>query len=301
MITVIADAKYPAMWRVRLDDGTTSDMLNQDRAQELARLWAVTPPVRRKSVQVPLPPSPAHASTAATAVVLIVTPSRNQNGTRAYTKRGPLFDCKVDGRTIITRSTTPFCKAARVLLAEGAASTTGFVMRHAGSSHDALISTIGHAAGQTVADGSVGKPVFAPWVDIQKALSPATSRPPMRQNDPAATQAWKATARSGTLGHERIRHAKRTGSHLTAAQVADAPAGTLRHHPRRARTSISRGPLPQLQVQRSSNDAGCSAAFDPYRKSWPCQPMEIGGGATGNLSAVIAPLSVGHGAVIICK
>jgi hypothetical protein len=51
MITVIADAKYAKMFRVQLDDGTTSDMLNQDRAQELARLWAVTPPVRRKPVR----------------------------------------------------------------------------------------------------------------------------------------------------------------------------------------------------------------------------------------------------------
>jgi hypothetical protein len=43
MITVVADAKYPNMYRVRLADGTTSDMLNHDRAQELARLWAATP------------------------------------------------------------------------------------------------------------------------------------------------------------------------------------------------------------------------------------------------------------------
>jgi hypothetical protein len=27
--------------------------------------------------------------------------------------------------------------------------------------------------------------------------------------------------------------------------------------------AVSRAPLPQLKVQRSSNDAGCSAAFDP--------------------------------------
>jgi hypothetical protein len=188
MVTVVADAKYPGMFRVQLDDGTTSDMLNQDRAQELARLWGVTPPVSRKPVQVLLPLPPADASTAAPAVVLTVMPSRNQNGTRAYTKRGPWFDGKVAGRTIITRSTTPFCKAARVLLAEGAAPTTEFVMRHAGSCHDALISTIGYAAGQTVADGSVGKPVFAPWVDIQKVLSSATSRPPMRQTELALTQ-----------------------------------------------------------------------------------------------------------------
>jgi len=57
-------------------------------------------------------------------------------------------------------------------------------------------------------------------------------------------------------------------SRETASKIASAGAAAncckldsaLRHH--LARTSTAR-PLPQLKVQRSSNDAGCTAAFDP--------------------------------------
>lgn len=43
--------------------------------------------------------------------------------------------------------------AARALLAEGMDPATRLVMRHAGSPHDALASTIGTAAGLTVREG----------------------------------------------------------------------------------------------------------------------------------------------------
>jgi hypothetical protein len=35
------DAKYPSMWRVRLPDGTLSDMLNRTRARDAARSLAL--------------------------------------------------------------------------------------------------------------------------------------------------------------------------------------------------------------------------------------------------------------------
>ena len=54
------------------------------------------------------------SETAAT-IVLVVFPSPG----KIYNIRGQLFDGKVEGRRIVRRSTTPFCDAARILLAEG--------------------------------------------------------------------------------------------------------------------------------------------------------------------------------------
>lgn len=110
--------------------------------------------------------------------ILIVTPSRNPDGTRAYTTRGALFDGKVNDRTIVTRSTQPLLDAARVLLADGVEPSTRIVMRHAGSMVDALISTIGAAAKLTVEEGERA-PTFRPW----KAGPHAVGTPPMRPTD----------------------------------------------------------------------------------------------------------------------
>jgi hypothetical protein len=53
----------------------------------------------------------------ATIIVLVLLPSLNADGQKAYSTRGQQCDGKVDGRRIVKRSTTPFCDAARVLLA----------------------------------------------------------------------------------------------------------------------------------------------------------------------------------------
>jgi len=74
-----------------------------------------------------------------------------------------LFDGSVDSRCIVRRSTTPFCDAARVLLAEGIKPDTVLVMRHANLPDDALRSTVRVAAGLVVEDDSGGKPVFRKW------------------------------------------------------------------------------------------------------------------------------------------
>jgi hypothetical protein len=79
-----------------------------------------------------------------------------------YTTRGPVYDGTMDGATIVTRSTTPFFDAARVLLAKGVAPDMALVMRHAGAHHDALRSTVGKAAGLSV-ENSGGKPAFRPY------------------------------------------------------------------------------------------------------------------------------------------
>jgi hypothetical protein len=125
----------------------------------------------------------------AATIVLVVSPSLNVDGRKAYSTRGQLFDGKVDGRIVVKRSTTPFCAAARVLLAEGVDPATKLVMRHEGSPHDALRSTVGVAAKLTVADSSTGKPVFVPWVDLRETWSPAArSGPPMREMDSPAVE-----------------------------------------------------------------------------------------------------------------
>jgi hypothetical protein len=111
------------------------------------------------------------------AIILTVTPA-------GYSARNQLFDATVDGRLTVARAATPLCDACRVLLAEGIVTPeTRIVARHAGSNRDALRSTVGTAAGLTVADEGRGRPIFRQWApspyDKGKAL-PVT--PPMRQN-----------------------------------------------------------------------------------------------------------------------
>jgi hypothetical protein len=63
----------------------------------------------------------------------------------------------------VKRSTTPFCDAARALLAEGIRPNTTLVMRHAGSAADALRSSVGVASKLAVWDDGIGKPIFGRW------------------------------------------------------------------------------------------------------------------------------------------
>jgi hypothetical protein len=114
-------------------------------------------------------------------VIIIVTPT-------AYGKRGQLFSASVDGRIIFTASVTPFCSAARVLAGEGVDPATRIVMRHAGQSYDALVSTVGDAVGLTVVDEGDGVPRFRPW----KAFSRPAVAPPMRQTEEACTATPRA-------------------------------------------------------------------------------------------------------------
>jgi hypothetical protein len=87
-------------------------------------------------------------------------PSLNANGRKAYYTLGQPFDGKINGRRIVKRSTTPFCDAARSCSPGGVRPETALVMRHEGSRDDALRSTVGAAAGLTVADDNGGRPVF---------------------------------------------------------------------------------------------------------------------------------------------
>jgi hypothetical protein len=120
-------------------------------------------------------------------IVLTVIPSREADGRCAYSTRGQLFDAAVDGRVITKRSTIPLLEAARVLAGEGVAPRTRLVMRHAGSGIDAAVTTVGYAAGRTVTDDSVGKPVFRAWTPSPfDGGSAVPVKAPMRQTEEVA-------------------------------------------------------------------------------------------------------------------
>jgi hypothetical protein len=123
----------------------------------------------------------------ATTMVVVVSPSLNADGRKAYSTRGQLFDGAVDGRRIVKRSTTPFCEAARVLLAEGIKPDTAFVMRHDGNAYDAMRSTVGAAAKLTATDDRLGKPIFAKWKPRPDVERSSSGERPMRHTEPAAT------------------------------------------------------------------------------------------------------------------
>ena len=60
------------------------------------------------------------------------------------------FSASVDGRLLVKSSRTPFLDAARVLFAEGLDPETILVMRHHGSTVNALRARLGVAAGLTI-------------------------------------------------------------------------------------------------------------------------------------------------------
>jgi hypothetical protein len=72
------------------------------------------------------------------------------------------FQARVDGRVLVASSRTPFCDAARALLAEGVDPAARIEMRHAGSSTNALASTVGGAAKVKVEEGD-RVPYFRRW------------------------------------------------------------------------------------------------------------------------------------------
>jgi hypothetical protein len=181
---VIPDATYSGVFRVRLADGTNSDMMNHARAVDTARLWAVTP-VRRKPS-----PAAADAPAASTSYGVVITDSPSSGADRrSYSRRIPMqparprddpehqseqpllivvepvghrgrFRAGLDGRVLVASSRTPFCDAARALLTEGFDAAT--LMRHAGSATNALTATMGGAAQSTVEEGD-RVPYFRRW------------------------------------------------------------------------------------------------------------------------------------------
>jgi hypothetical protein len=67
-----------------------------------------------------------------------------------------------EGTIIVAKSRMPLLEAARAIHSTGN-STFALIMRHAGSSADALRATVGYAAGLTVGSDHTGMPVFLPY------------------------------------------------------------------------------------------------------------------------------------------
>jgi hypothetical protein len=98
-------------------------------------------------------------------IVLIVKPSIDADHHRACSGRGLLFDAHVEGEDhlLAQRTHQPLLDASRILIANGIDSSTHIIMRHAGSSTDALITTVGAAAKLRVKEDD-GLPRFRTWV-----------------------------------------------------------------------------------------------------------------------------------------
>jgi hypothetical protein len=92
-----------------------------------------------------------------------VKPAINVTVSKAgYGKRGQLFNFSIDGRRIVSPSTTPFVDATRVLLKEGVNPDTPIFVFHEGCGYYSLKSTVGKAAKLTVIDRGHG-PTISPW------------------------------------------------------------------------------------------------------------------------------------------
>ena len=71
------------------------------------------------------------------------------------------FAAVFDGAIIVQRSRMPLLDGARAIHSTSN-STYALIMRHAGSSVDCLITTVGYAAGLTVGSAPNGSPIFVP-------------------------------------------------------------------------------------------------------------------------------------------
>ena len=90
---------------------------------------------------------------------------RKRDSRGVYQHWGPRFSAWYDGGMLVASSKQPFLDAARVLAARGVPAETRIVMRHQGSDEDALISTVGVAAGLMVREQDIppSEPRFVRW------------------------------------------------------------------------------------------------------------------------------------------
>jgi hypothetical protein len=87
------------------------------------------------------------------------------------------FAAQIGDHILVEASRQPLLDAARVLLSQGADPRTVIALRHAGSTTDALRSTVGAAAKLTVEETSHG-PAFR---SFRTAPASAVDRPPIEQ------------------------------------------------------------------------------------------------------------------------
>jgi hypothetical protein len=105
---------------------------------------------------------------------------------------------RIHGRFVATlaghqlcRSREPLLAASRILLTEGVDPETPIAARHAGADFDALMSTVGAAAGLTVSDGNTRSAILVPY----KAFSRAGVKARVRFDDGPAPDTGQGVER----------------------------------------------------------------------------------------------------------
>ena len=78
------------------------------------------------------------------------------------------FVATLAGRQLCT-SREPLLAASRILLAEGVDPETPIAARHAGADFDAMMSTVGAAAGLTVSEGNTRSATLVPYKAFSRA------------------------------------------------------------------------------------------------------------------------------------
>jgi hypothetical protein len=105
------------------------------------------------------------------------------------------FVATVAGRQLCT-SREPLLAASRILLAEGGDPETPIATRHAGADFDAMMSTVGAAAGLTVSEGNTRSANFVPY----KAFSRPVVEAGVRFDDrPASDTGQGVERRQGSV------------------------------------------------------------------------------------------------------
>jgi hypothetical protein len=135
------------------------------RSAEPSRLVTAT---RRQRVT---RPSPAWCSSChlrrllvlANALTIIIKPHK-------LTSTGMRYAAYLED-ALLCRSKTPFLTAARVLLSQGVPAHVVLTMRHRGSSHSSLISTVGQAARLAVRETDTEGPLFVTYRSSLDSLS----------------------------------------------------------------------------------------------------------------------------------
>jgi hypothetical protein len=116
-------------------------------------------------------------------MMILIEAAKRANGERLPGRFRATLD---DGTCLVESSTVPFCASARKLVELGYDPALPLMMRHRGSQHDALVSTIGTAAGLTVDESTTS---FHKWRPPPQwnAENPGRKSPPVSETDEAAT------------------------------------------------------------------------------------------------------------------
>ena len=95
----------------------------------------------------------------------------DRDGTRLHGR----FEARLVGH-LLCLSSEPLLAGSRILLAQGVDPETPIAARHAGADFDAMMSTVGAAAGLTVSEGNTRSPTFAPYKAFSRADVEARGR-----------------------------------------------------------------------------------------------------------------------------